>query len=182
MSIHQLLLLHWNYISQSFCRDTVSISFFLNACIILIELNVHDQKLSFTVIVISFLQSPQTISHLTSFLDIVQSKQKVKEKFRQLMRRLLHESDSINSTGEDNMTPLHYAVLVSVINFTRPWNSPWNPKFVCKIFSSLPNIVRVTWSLESGRNRAKLSHPKTCTSLTNTLMEQRYWSHSLWPA
>lgn len=56
--------------------------------------------------------------HKVSLLDLVQSKRKKKDKFRLLVGRLMQETSSINSTGEHNMTPLHFAVLVGAVMLT----------------------------------------------------------------
>ena len=46
-------------------------------------------------------------------LDILQSKKKEKYKFKLLISALIQGSKSVNDVGEDEMTPLHYAVWVS---------------------------------------------------------------------
>ena len=61
----------------------------------------------------NFTQSSHTSKQGPSFLDVIQSNRKEKDKFKDLMGVLIQGTSSIKNTGEDDMTPLHYAVLVS---------------------------------------------------------------------
>ena len=50
------------------------------------------------------------------YISLICSSQRSKSKFRRLLTGLIHNSGDVNTTGENGMTALHFAVLVSKIS------------------------------------------------------------------
>ena len=62
---------------------------------------------------LSFLYSLRQAISPGYYISLIRSSQRSKSKFRRLLTGLMHNSGDVNTTGENGMTALHFAVLVS---------------------------------------------------------------------